>query len=127
MREREACPGTRPGPAQPPSTEVLTQLSFVENLVFLKENKDVEQNWASGGSETLTGFIDRDFGALWELLEALILASSDFYFLLARSLVFRAPFSLAFEPLGSKSELPTGLLSSPNRPQIQEKSVEKSM
>ena len=53
--------------------------------------------------------MDRDFGVLWEVLEALILASSDFSSLLARSLVLRAPFSLAFEPLGSKSELPTGL------------------
>ena len=62
----------------------------------------------SGGSEVCSGSIDRDFGALWELLEALILASSDFSSLLVRSLVLRAPFLLVFEPPGGKSELPTG-------------------
>ena len=58
--------------------------------------------------------MDRDFGAFGELLEALILASCAFSSLLARSLVLRAPFFLAFEPLGSKSELPIGLRTKKN-------------
>ena len=44
----------------------------------------------------MTGSVDHDIGAVWELLEALMLASSDSSSLLARSLVLRALFSLAF-------------------------------
>ncbi len=87
-KRARACPETRPDPAQP---KILITCP------------------PSGGSETLTGSMDRDFEAFGELLEALILASSGFSFILARSLVLRDPFYLAFEPLRNKSELPTGL------------------
>ena len=63
----------------------------------------------------LTGTIDRDLGALWGLLDALILASSGLSSLFARFELLRAPFLLAFEPLRSRSQLPTGLRSLKNR------------
>ena len=57
----------------------------------------------------MTGPIDRDFRPLWDLLGALFLASCCFSSLSACFLLLRAPFLLAFELLGSKSKLPTGL------------------
>ena len=62
-----------------------------------------------GGSEMLTGPMDRDFRALWELLGALFVASCCFFLLSASFLLLRASFLLACELLGSKSEIPTGL------------------
>ena len=50
-------------------------------------------------SETLTGSIDRDFGAPWKLLGALLTLSLTLIF-------FQDVFVLFFDPLGVDFELP---------------------
>ena len=62
-----------------------------------------------GDHNLSTGPVNRDFRALWKLLDALFVTSSCSSSLSACFLLLRAPFLLASEPLGSKSELPTGL------------------
>ena len=63
-----------------------------------------------GGSETSTGSISHDFGALWTVLEALILASSEFSSLLARFVSGpSSSFSVGFRASWKQIWAPTGL------------------
>ena len=52
-----------------------------------------------GAQNLLAGLMDRDFGALWELLGALLTAS-------LAQIFFQDVFVLLFEPFGVDFELP---------------------